>query len=119
MAALDYTSLAAMNPLAAELAGSNPTDLDSLLEDSAATHTSATVTAYRPYYVAATILRRVANTRRLRSARGAVFDNPIVTIRGLMRQQASFDANMLDEHADYAVPEGHEASGGSRATVVF
>ena len=121
MAALDFTDLAAMNTLAVELAGldSAPSDLDSLLEDSAATHTGGATTVYRPYYTAARVLERALNTRRLQSARGAVFDQPQVTIRGLMRQQAARDAMLLEGHADYVIPDGHEATSGSVATVVF
>ena len=119
MAELDFTDLTAMNALVVELAGvdSAPSDTDNLLTDSAATHGGTTV--YRPYYTAARVLERALNTRRLQSARGAVFDQPSVTIRGLMRQQAARDAMLLEDHADYTIPDGHEATSGSVSTVVF
>jgi hypothetical protein len=120
MAALDYTDDAVMNSLVLEITGlTEPTDLDSLLEDSAGTHTAATVTVYRPYYVAAKLLERALNTKRLQSADGAVFDRPAVTIRGLMRQQAARDKMLAEDHADWVVPDGHEAIGAGRATVTF
>lgn len=108
---MDYTSLSEANALALELTGLDgaPTDLDALLEDSAATHTADGVTVHRPYYVAAQVLDRQANTSRLRQARGATFDPPAVRIRALRRQQAAFDEAMLDEHADYTIPPGHDA----------
>lgn len=107
MAVLDYTDLTAMSTLVTELAGTTPTDLDSLLTDSAGKHTNDTVTIYRPYYVAARILDRQANTTRLREARGARFDPPAVRIHALRKQQATFDEAMLDDEADYEVPPGH------------
>lgn len=119
MPALNYSDLTVMHTLAAELAGTEPSDLDSLLEASAATHTSETVTIYRPYYVAAVILQRAVNTRRLREARGTRFDAPSTTIRGLMQQQAAEDEAHANQHSDYTVPAGHEASSGSRAKVTF
>jgi len=119
VAALDFSAIADMQTLVPELTGvAAPADLDNLLDESAATHTSGTVTVYRPYYVAAVILRRAINTKRLRSARGAAFDNPSQTIRGLMRQQAAWDAKTLDAYADYAVPAGYEASTGA-ASLAF
>lgn len=120
MPALDYSDLTVMHQLAAELAGGQePLDLDSLLERSAATHTSGTVTVYRPYYVAAQVLRRAPNTKRLREARGTVFDAPSETIAGLTRQQASEDEAWTEAHSDYAVPAGHEAESGTVARITF
>lgn len=118
--ALDYTSLSDMQTLVPEVTGvTAPSDLDNLLGDTAGKHTSETVTVYRPYYVAARILERVLNTSRLQEAEGVIFDRPAVTIRAFMRQQAAEDERWLDEHADYTVPAGHEASGLNRAKVVF
>lgn len=120
MAELDYTSLSAMNSLVLEITGlTEPADLDSLLADSAGTHTSGATTVYRPYYVAAKVLERALNTKRLQSAEGAVFDRPVVTIRGLMRQQASRDAMLAEDYADWTIPDGHTASGSGRASIVF
>ena len=116
MAVVNYTSLTETNTLALELASltSEPTDLDSLLTDSAAVHTAGTVTIHRPYYVAAKMLDHAANTSRLNSAEGAVFDPPAVRIRSLLNQQAAFDTAMLQDNADYTIPAGHEAGGGLR-----
>lgn len=120
MAELDYTDSTVMNSLVLEITGlTEPADLDSLLADSAGTHTSATVTIFRPYYVAAKLLERALNTRRLQQADGAVFDRPIVTIRGLMNQQAARDAMLAEDYADWTIPDGHEALGAGRATVTF
>lgn len=120
MAVLDYTNLVSMHALAKELTGDlEPSDLDSLLTESAGKHNSGTVTIYRPYLVAALILQRALNTRRLREARGAVFDRPIVTINGLMRQQASLDAKAADTFDDYVVPEGFEATSATLGAVTF
>lgn len=120
MAALDFTDITAAGTLVAELTGlAAPSDVDNLLGESAGTHTSETVTVYRPYLVAALILKRALNTRRLKEARGAVFDNPVVTIRGLMQQQASFDEKMSDAYSDWEIPAGFETSGSSTARVVF
>lgn len=120
MAELDYTDIAVMNTLVLGITGvTEPTDLDSLLADSAGTHTAAATTVYRPYYVAARVLERQLNTRRLQSADGAVFDRPIVTIRSLMRQQAARDRMLAEDHADWVIPDGHEAIGSARATVEF
>ncbi len=118
MAALDFSAIADMQTLVPELTGvTNPADLDNLLTDSAATHTSGTVTVYRPYYVAAAILRRALNTKRLQAAENATFDSPSQTIRGLMKQQAAYDAKTLDTYADYTVPAGYEANTGTSALV--
>lgn len=120
MAVIDYTDLTVMNSLVLTITGlTEPTDLDSLLTDSAGKHTSDTVTVYRPYYVAARLLERALNTRRLQSADGAVFDKPITTIRALMRQQAARDEAVLEDNADFTIPAGHEANGGNRPTLVF
>lgn len=120
--AVDFTDLTEASALVAELAGvTAPTDTENLLTESAGTHTgdSGTVTTYRPYLVAALILERALNTRRLREARGTVFDPATATIRGLKRQQASFDEKMADEHDDWEVPPGFEATSGAIAQVTF
>ena len=116
MAALDFSDITAMSALAEALAGSAPTDSDSMLEQSAGTHDGTTV--YRPYYVAARVLARQPNTRRLRSARGTQFDRPSATITGLMRQQAAEDERHAREHRDWSIPAGHEAP-SARSTVTF
>ena len=117
---LDYSDLPTMHDLAAELAGGQePLDLDSLLERSAAKHTSGTETVYRPYYVAAQVLKRAINTRRLREAEGARFDSPSQTIRGLLEQQANEDTAWASQHGDYRVPAGYEARVGSINRVTF
>jgi len=111
MAELDFSTLADMQTLVPDLTGvAAPADLDNLLNESAATHTSGTVTVFRPYWVAAAILRRQLNTKRLRSARGAAFDSPAQTIRGLLKQQGAWDAAGSDAHSDYTVPAGYETN---------
>lgn len=118
--AVDFTDLTESSALVAELAGvTAPTDTENLLTESAGTHTSGAVTVYRPYLVAALVLERALNTRRLREARGTVFDTAATTIRGLKRQQASFDEKMADDHSDWEVPPGFEAIGTSAAALVF
>lgn len=117
VAELDFTDVSVMLTLVEELAGSAPSDAESMLSQSAGTHTDDTVTVYRPYYVAARILNRQLNTRRLRSARGAKFDSPSQTIAALMRQQGAEDDRLADEHTDWTIPEGHEAN--SRSQVSF
>lgn len=123
MAAVDFTDLSESSSLVAELAGVDaPSDVENLLTESAGTHTgdSGDVTTYRPYLVAALILERALNTRRLQEARGAVFDRATVTIRGLRRQQSAFDAAMADAQSTWAVPVGFEAlANGGTAKVVF
>lgn len=112
VAELDLTDITVAGDLVTELTGLTPSDLDNLLAQSAGTHTDETVTIYRPYYVAAALLRRQPNTKRLQEADGTRFDSPSVTIAAYMRHQASEDERLLGEHVDYAVPAGHEATSG-------
>lgn len=118
--AVDFTNLTESATLVAELIGvAAPSDVDNLLTESAGTHTGGTVTVYRPYLAAALILERALNTKRLREARGAVFDPAVITIRGLRRQQASFDASMLEDHSDWETPAGFDAQGSYTSSLVF
>lgn len=120
--AVDYTNLEQCRSLVAELIGFEaPTDTDNLLQESAGTHEgeAGEVTTHRPYLAAALVLERALNTRRLQEARGAVFDRASVTIRGLRKQQASFDAKMADEHPSWVVPEGFAATSDTRMRTAF
>lgn len=121
MPALDYTDLAAMGTLVSELHGLStaPSDQDSVLIDSAGTHTAGGTTVYRPYLAAALILERALNTRRLREADGAVFDRASTTIRNLKAQQSRRDELLADTYGDWEIPEGYEATRGNRATILF
>lgn len=114
--ALDFTSLTDMRALVVEKTGlTAPSDLDNLLTDSAGqTKDDTPVTTYRPYYVAAYLLR--TRVFQLIEGEGAKFLNPLQMAEEFIDLQAALDSKL-----DLTIPAGMEAEPsntvGSKAMV--
>ena len=92
-----------------------PTDLDNLLTDSAGqTQADTPVTTYRPYYVAAYLLR--TRVFQLIEGEGAKFLNPLQMADEYMSLQSALDSKLA-----LTIPDGMEAESsgtvGSKALV--
>jgi hypothetical protein len=109
MAALDYTSLSAMKAVvAAQVSGSDATEVEALLVASAADDCDETepTTVYRPYWVVAHLLQaNHQSAESLGSAAGSSvkYRDPVLAFRTIMRRQAAFDEGLCN------IPPGFEA----------
>lgn len=65
------------------------------LLDTSAGKDEAGGTVFRPYLTAGLTIANSKNTTRVHEAEGVVFDQPITTIRALINEQASWDADLV------------------------
>lgn len=100
---MDFTDLESNRSLVVEKTKLQVTsEFDLLLSESAATDSEGTV-FYRPYYVAATILR--TRTIQLIQTEGTTFLGPLLVADEFMRLQRSLDAKY-----GWEIPKGMETS---------
>lgn len=92
-------------------------DVSGLLDQSAGT-TTAGVTTYRPYAVAAFLWITSKNTTRLLEARGAKFENPREMIAGLLGMQRPWDEDLTIPDG-WSVNELLASAGGGDSEIVF
>lgn len=102
--AVNYEVLADAKSVVLEKTGlAEPNDLDNLLTISAGqTNEDSPTTVYRPYYVAAYLLR--TRVFQLEKGEGAEFANPFAVANEYMRLQRDIDNSM-----NLIVPSGSEA----------